>query len=82
VEQVVLENRRHGTSKLSEDRRRYRRAWQQVRAKHAGLYARRAQLAAESSTGAAGRLVYRFFWGPRPLPAAVEGALHRALWAR
>lgn len=82
VDAVTLENRRHGPSKLGEDRRRYRAAWRAIREKHASLYADRGRLAADSDMSPFGRMVYRGFWGPRPLPAAVETALHRALWVR
>jgi glycosyltransferase involved in cell wall biosynthesis len=82
VEAVTLENRRHGRSKLSADRARYRSAWRQLRAKHRALYDDRAALAAESGLGPFGRAAHRWFWGPRPLPATLETALQRALWAR
>ena len=82
VEAVTLEYRRHADTKFAEDRRSYRRAWRDLRRKHAALYARRGELAARSALGPAGRAVYRWFWGPRPVPAAAEAALHRALWRR
>ena len=37
----------------------------------------RRELAAESDLGLVGRLVHRAYWGPRPMPARVEQALHR-----
>lgn len=80
VDTVALEYRRHGGTKFTTDRRRYRAAWRALRRKHAALYARRAELARRSDLSAAGRAVYRGFWGPRPIPARVEAALHRALW--
>ena len=82
IDAVTLEYRRHGGTKFSADRRRYREAWAGLRRKHAALYARRGEFAARSSLGPAGRAAYRWFWGPRPVPAALEAALHRALWAR
>jgi glycosyltransferase involved in cell wall biosynthesis len=82
VDAVTHEYRRAAESKLSHDRRRYHAMRRQLRTKHSALYARRSELAAESDLGPGGRLVYRWFWGPRPVPAAVEGALHRALWGR
>lgn len=82
VDAVTLENRRHGTSKLREDRSRYRAAWRRMREKHARLYDERGRFVAQSDLGPAGRLVYRTFWGPRPMPALVETALHRLLWGR
>ena len=82
VDTVTHEYRRHGEGKLLRDRRVYREARRYIMRKHAGLYAQQARLAAESDLGAGGRLVYRAFWGPRPLPAALEAAVHRLLWRR
>lgn len=79
---VTHEYRRHGPSKLADDRRRYRELRRQLHDKHAGLYARRRELAERSSLGPGGRLVYRWFWGPRPMPAAVEQAVYALLWGR
>jgi glycosyltransferase involved in cell wall biosynthesis len=79
VDEVTLEYRRHGHSKLRVDRRDYREARRRMRQKHAALYESRAALARESSLGPAGRLVYRAYWGPRPLPAAVERRLYDRL---
>jgi glycosyltransferase involved in cell wall biosynthesis len=81
VDAVTFEWRRHGASKLGADRRRYKAAWRALRRKHAALYARRDELAAHSSLGPIGRLMYRWFWGPRPVPAALEAAVQRALWS-
>jgi GT2 family glycosyltransferase len=80
VDAVTLEYRRHAGTKFASDRGNYRSAWAALRRKHAALYARRGELAQRSAMGPAGRAAYRFFWGPRPVPAAVEGALHRVLW--
>jgi glycosyltransferase involved in cell wall biosynthesis len=80
VDAVTLEYRRHAGTKFAADRRSYRRAWRDLRRKHAALYARRDELAARSALGPAGRAVYRWFWGPRPVPAAAEAALHRVMW--
>lgn len=80
VDAVTLEYRRHGRSKLRDDRRRYRQVRRQLRAKHAALYARRRELSEHSTLGPAGRLVYRWFWGARPVPAVVERLLHSVLW--
>jgi glycosyltransferase involved in cell wall biosynthesis len=82
VDRVTHEYRRTGGSKLADDRREYRALRRQLREKHAGLYGRRRELAAESDLGLPGRLAYRWFWGPRPVPARLEAALHRALWGR
>jgi glycosyltransferase involved in cell wall biosynthesis len=84
VDRVVLDYRRHpgAASKLRADRRRYRAFYRRLRAKHAALYGRAGELAAESSLGRLDRAAHRWFWGPRPLPAAVEHAVQRALWER
>jgi GT2 family glycosyltransferase len=80
VEAVTLEYRRHGGTKFSSDRAQYRTAWRALRRKHATLYARSGELARRSALGPGGRALYRYFWGPRPIPAGVEAAIHRALW--
>jgi glycosyltransferase involved in cell wall biosynthesis len=80
VDAVTLEYRRHGAGKFADDRRNYRIAWRELRRKHAGLYERRDEIATRSSLGPAGRALHRWFWGPRPIPSAIETALHRALW--
>ncbi|MDX6677899.1 MAG: hypothetical protein QOE31_1951 [Solirubrobacteraceae bacterium] len=82
VDAVTLEYRRHGPSKLAADRRRYRELRRRLKTKHAALYARRRELRAHSTLGPAGRAAYRWFWGPRPLPAIVERTLHELLWGR
>ena len=73
------EYRQHGTSKLSTDRRRYRAFRRQAMAKHRPLYDNRTELARSSDLTALQRAVYRWFWGPRPLPAAVEARAARVL---
>ena len=80
VDQVTHEYRRHGEGKLLRDRRVYRRARRYIMEKHRALYDDEKRLAADSDLGPAGRLVYKAFWGPRPLPAAFEAAVHRVLW--
>jgi glycosyltransferase involved in cell wall biosynthesis len=82
VDAVTHEYRRHGPSKLTTDRRRYRELRRQLRTKHAALYAGRRALRKHSTLGPAGRLVYRWFWGPRPVPAVVEQAAYALLWGR
>jgi glycosyltransferase involved in cell wall biosynthesis len=80
VDAVTLEYRRHGATKFSDDRRNYRLAWRAMRRKHAALYARAGELAARSALGPAQRALCRWFWGPRPIPGAVEATVHRLLW--
>jgi glycosyltransferase involved in cell wall biosynthesis len=80
VREVTFEYRRHGSTMLSGARLAYRDWYRRLRRKHAALYARRAELARESDLSAAGRAAYRWWWGPRPIPARVEHALHTVLW--
>jgi len=80
VDAVTHEYRRHEGSKLHRDRRRYREFRRALHAKHAGLFARRDELAEESDLSPLGRALYRFYWGPRPVPAAVEDAAYRVLF--
>ena len=82
VEAVTLLHRRHGPSRHLGARPRYRATFRQLRRKHAALYGRASQrrLQAESELDAVGRLVYRWWWGWRPLPARVELALQSLLW--
>jgi glycosyltransferase involved in cell wall biosynthesis len=82
VEAVTLLYRRHGDTMYAGARAHYHASFRQLRAKHRALYERagRRRLAAESALGPAGRLAYRWWWGPRPLPARLELALHSARW--
>lgn len=80
VEEVTLEYRRHGATKLRADRAEYRRWYRRLREKHAPLYARRSELARESGLSALDQAIYRWWWGARPLPARVEHALHSVVW--
>ena len=82
VDTVTLEYRRHGESKVGGDRHLYRRTRHLLREKHAELYRSRRSLARESSLGPLGRLVYRWYWGPRPMPARVERALYGVVFRR
>jgi len=76
VDAITHEYRQHGESKQRRDRRRYRVMRRQLKRKHA----RRGELARESELGPAGRLAYRAFWGPRPLPPAIESFAKERLW--
>jgi glycosyltransferase involved in cell wall biosynthesis len=76
VPEVTLEYRKHEHSGQFEHRRRYRQTYRRLREKHAGLYARAGEFAAESDLGPAGRLLYRTFWAWRPLPAPIERAIY------
>ena len=79
---VGHEYRKHGESKHSDDRRRYRRMYRQLRTKHAVLYAREAELARETGASTGTRLAYKYFWGLRPLPARIEAMLQTLAWRR
>jgi glycosyltransferase involved in cell wall biosynthesis len=83
VEAVTLLYRRHGATRHTGARRHYRATFRQMRRKHSGLYGRagRKRLQLDSDLGPAGRLVYRWWWGWRPLPARIELALQSRLWA-
>jgi glycosyltransferase involved in cell wall biosynthesis len=80
VDAVTHEYRQHGQSKQRRDRHRYRAMRRQLKRKHAALYARRGEFARESQLGWAARLVYRGFWGPRPLPPFVESFTKQRLF--
>lgn len=82
VDAVTVEYRRHSRSKHAEDRRAYRRAFRQLRAKHADLYRERDRFATASTLGPFGRFLHRAYWGPRPVPASLEQGLYRLLWSR
>ncbi len=82
VDAVTLLYRRHGATMYTGARAQYRMWYRKLRHKHSELYGRagRRALAAESDLGPIGRAVYRWWWGPRPLPAKVEVALYAWLW--
>jgi glycosyltransferase involved in cell wall biosynthesis len=82
VDAVTLLYRRHGQTRHLAARPHYHAIFRRLRRKHATLYGRagRRRLRAESDLGSAGRLVYRWWWGWRPLPARVELALQAAFW--
>jgi glycosyltransferase involved in cell wall biosynthesis len=77
INRVTHEYRKHERSGEEEHRRRYRRVYRQLRAKHADLFARRKEFAAETDLGPLHRLVYRTFWAWRPIPARLEKAIYR-----
>jgi glycosyltransferase involved in cell wall biosynthesis len=82
VPEVTFLYRRHGATMLSGARREYRRWYRAIRAKHSDLYSRRRELTRQSDLGPLGRAVYRFYWGPRPIPASVEARLYRLRWGQ
>jgi glycosyltransferase involved in cell wall biosynthesis len=79
VPQVTHEYRKHQRSGQEEHRRHYRHVYRQLRAKHAELFARRKEFAAETDLGPVNRLIYRTFWAWRPIPARVEHAIYSRL---
>lgn len=82
VEAETVLYRRHGASRHFDARARYRATFRQLRAKYPHLYglAGRRRLATESRLSPSSRLVYRFWWGARPVPARIEIAVHSLLW--
>jgi glycosyltransferase involved in cell wall biosynthesis len=79
VDEITLLYRRHGGSAFDGDRARYRERRRALKRKHAALFARREELARRSDLGPVGRLTYRAYWGPRPLPARIEQAIYAVL---
>ncbi|HMA27250.1 MAG: glycosyltransferase family 2 protein [Solirubrobacterales bacterium] len=79
INQVTHEYRKHESSGEWEHRRRYRRIYRQLREKHADLFARRGEFAAETDLGPLHRLAYRTYWAWRPIPARLEKAIYRNL---
>jgi glycosyltransferase involved in cell wall biosynthesis len=77
IDRVTHEYRKHERSGEEEHRRRYRRVYRQLRAKHADLFARRKEFAAQTDLGPLHRLAYRTFWAWRPIPARLEKAIYR-----
>jgi glycosyltransferase involved in cell wall biosynthesis len=76
INRVTHEYRKHESSMQEDKRRRYRAFYRQLRSKHAGLFARRREFAAQSYLGPLRRLVYRTYWAWRPIPARLEHALY------
>jgi GT2 family glycosyltransferase len=76
VDAVTLEYRRHGATVNTAARKAYRHWYRRLREKHAAVYARRRELAKESDLGPVGRLAHRLYWGPRPIPAALEARIY------
>jgi glycosyltransferase involved in cell wall biosynthesis len=79
VPRITYEYRKHEHSGEEQHRRRYREVYRQLRRKHASLFARRREFAAETDLGPLHRLVYRTYFAWRPLPAGLEKALYGRL---
>jgi glycosyltransferase involved in cell wall biosynthesis len=82
IDRVTHEYRKHERSGNEEHRRRYRHVYRQIRAKHAGLFARRAEFAKQSDLGPLHRLAYRTYFAWRPIPAPIEKALYEKVLFR
>jgi glycosyltransferase involved in cell wall biosynthesis len=82
VEAATLLYRRHGGSRHGSARPRYRATFRELRRKYPDLYGRsgRRRLAQGSRLGAWQRIIYRAWWGWRPLPARLELQLQALLW--
>lgn len=82
VDKVTFLYRRRGSTMISRARADYHMWFRRLRRKHRVLYSRggRRQLARESQLSPLGRLIYRWWWGARPVPARVEWEMHRLLW--
>jgi glycosyltransferase involved in cell wall biosynthesis len=80
IDAVTVDYRRHAGAKQGADRKRYRKTFRALKRKHAALYEKRDQLRAESALGPGGRLLYRTYWGPRPVPARLEALVYGRLW--
>lgn len=82
VEVLTFLYRRHGATMNAGARAQYHSWFRRLRRKHAVLYSRagRRRLAAESGMGPAGRAIYRWWWGARPVPARLEAAAHALIW--
>jgi glycosyltransferase involved in cell wall biosynthesis len=82
INRVTHEYRKHERSGNEEHRRRYRRVYRQIRAKHADLFARRGEFARQTELGLLHRLAYRTYWAWRPIPAPIEKALYEKVLFR
>jgi glycosyltransferase involved in cell wall biosynthesis len=82
VDRTILEQRKHGVSKMDADRANYRQYFGLIREKHAALYGDLGRIARTSSAGLGERLLYRYVWALRPWPARFEHALYSLLWRR
>jgi glycosyltransferase involved in cell wall biosynthesis len=80
IGQTGLYQRKHGRSKLTDDRRKYRDTMNRLRAKHADLYDNLNKVHRRSDLGPMARAFYRFVWGARPWPASAESMLYSLLW--
>jgi len=82
VSQPILRYRKHGSSKYDSDRAAYRHYFGRLRRKHHTLYGDLQRVRGHSSLGFGERQLYRWVWGYRPWPRAIESALYSQLWRR
>jgi glycosyltransferase involved in cell wall biosynthesis len=82
VPQSILLYRKHGSSKYDSDRAAYRDYFGRLRAKHRALYGDLRRVREQSDLGFGERQLYRWVWGYRPWPRALESALYSQLWRR
>ncbi len=82
VPQSILLYRKHGSSKYDSDRAAYRHYFRRLRRKHRALYGDLSRVRERSTLGFGERQVYRWIWGYRPWPRALESALYSQLWRR
>ena len=81
VEVETLHYRRHDVPSVNVGaRREYRRIYRRLRAKHAALYRRSAELASRTRAPVSDRVVYPLFWGWRPVPAVIEHLVYARRW--
>src|SRR3954452_8522974 len=80
VDAVTFDYRRHGATMVIGARQNYRYYRRELRRKHAALYARRGELARQSDLSPIGRLVSRWFWGERPVPAKLEHRIYAVVF--
>ena len=81
TEQVVYRRRLHGEAgRLAQDRAEHRRLYEQLRMRHAQLFARRSELMLAERPSHWKRLVYPLLFGSRSLvPVRVEALMQRAM---
>ena len=82
VPQSILLYRKHGSSKYDSDRATYRDYFGRLRRKHRSLYGDLDNVRRTSKLGFRERQLYRWVWGYRPWPRALESVLYSQLWRR
>jgi glycosyltransferase involved in cell wall biosynthesis len=80
VDRTCVLYRKHGRSMSSANRGAFRTTIKRMRRKHSALYGDLGRIARESHLGLWERLLYRWVWGERPWPAALENGFYSVLW--